>query len=596
MQELQNGSLLQNGKYRIVKVLGQGGFGITYEGIQTGLNRRVAIKEFFMKEYCNRDTSTSHISVGTEGSVDMVNDFRQKFLKEAQLIASLEDAPHVVRIHDIFEENNTAYYVMEFLGNGSLNSLLKERGALPEAEAIAYIRQVGEALEFLHNHNTLHLDIKPSNVLLNKKGEVVLIDFGVSKHYDQSGSQTSSTPVGLSKGFAPSEQYQSGGVQQFTPATDIYSLGATLYCLLTGQTPPEASVVFEDGLPPRPHYVSESTWQAITKAMEPRRKDRTQSVAQFIADLGSSTGTAVRQEKQEKPLEVQSVETKVSPQVNHPQQQPVHQKQVQNSDEGTRLSVPNSGAAGFRNLTLAAMFAQLAIETALYINYFVFINNYRNWYDSSSSLDYAVSEFPTILIIHITNLLVIYGLMTGYGYLRRDGKANLLDVFVATPIAFIVWYLTRYHLGDFVLSMLYGTGVIVHTFALLFIFLLMAATIFVLGRHMLKMQPKNDWTQWLSTGVVILVLASFLWGLVKTIIFDGLTVGLFIYLFIVVILAIVMTFVVAKLRRKFSMPKLEATKTGNALIWIQAVGVSFIMSALIGFYMFTIYYVSNYFI
>lgn len=593
MQELQNGSLLQNGKYRIVKVLGQGGFGITYEGIQTGLNRRVAIKEFFMKEYCNRDTTTSHISVGTEGSVDMVNDFRQKFLKEAQLIARLEDAPHVVRIHDIFEENNTAYYVMEFLGNGSLNSLLKERGALPEAEAIAYIRQVGEALEFLHNHNTLHLDIKPSNVLLNKKGEVVLIDFGVSKHYDQSGSQTSSTPVGLSKGFAPSEQYQSGGVQQFTPATDIYSLGATLYCLLTGQTPPEASVVFEDGLPPRPHYVSESTWQAITKAMEPRRKDRTQTVAQFIADLGNSTETAVRQEKQEKPLEVQSVETKVSPQASHLQQQPVHQKQVQNSDEGTRLSVPNSGAAGFRNLTLAAMFAQLAIETARYINYFVIINNYRNWYDS---LDYAVNELPTILIIHITNLLVIYGLMTGYGYLRRDGKANLLDVFVATPIAFIVWYLTRYHLGDFVFSMLYGTGVIASAFALLFIFLLMAATIFVLGRHMLKMQPKNDWTQWLSTGVVILVLASFLWRLVETIIFDGLTVGLFIYLFIVVILAIVMTFVVAKLRRKFSMPKLEATKTGNALIWIQAVGVSFIMSALIGFYMFTIYYVSNYFI
>lgn len=593
MQELQNGSLLQNGKYRIVKVLGQGGFGITYEGIQTGLNRRVAIKEFFMKEYCNRDTTTSHISVGTEGSVDMVNDFRQKFLKEAQLIARLEDAPHVVRIHDIFEENNTAYYVMEFLGNGSLNSLLKERGALPEAEAIAYIRQVGEALEFLHNHNTLHLDIKPSNVLLNKKGEVVLIDFGVSKHYDQSGSQTSSTPVGLSKGFAPSEQYQSGGVQQFTPATDIYSLGATLYCLLTGQTPPEASVVFEDGLPPRPHYVSESTWQAITKAMEPRRKDRTQSVAQFIADLGNNTGTAVRQEKQEKPLEVQSVETKVSPQASHLQQQPVHQKQVQNSDEGTRLSVPNSGAAGFRNLTLAAMFAQLAIETARYINYFVIINNYRNWYDS---LDYAVNELPTILIIHITNLLVIYGLMTGYGYLRRDGKANLLDVFVATPIAFIVWYLTRYHLGDFVFSMLYGTGVIASAFALLFIFLLMAATIFVLGRHMLKMQPKNDWTQWLSTGVVILVLASFLWRIVETIIFDGLTVGLFIYLFIVVILAIVMTFVVAKLRRKFSMPKLEATKTGNALIWIQAVGVSFIMSALIGFYMFTIYYVSNYFI
>ena len=589
MQELQNGSLLQNGKYRIVKVLGQGGFGITYEGIQTGLNRRVAIKEFFMKEYCNRDTSTSHISVGTEGSVDMVNDFRQKFLKEAQLIASLEDAPHVVRIHDIFEENNTAYYVMEFLGNGSLNSLLKERGALPEAEAIAYIRQVGEALEFLHNHNTLHLDIKPSNVLLNKKGEVVLIDFGVSKHYDQSGSQTSSTPVGLSKGFAPSEQYQSGGVQQFTPATDIYSLGATLYCLLTGQTPPEASVVFEDGLPPRPHYVSESTWQAITKAMEPRRKDRTQTVAQFIADLGSSTGIAVRQEKpekQEKPLEVQSVETKVSPQANHPQQQ-----KVQNSDQETRISVPNSGNDGFRNLALAAALMPVGIEYALYLSPEWFLSE-ELWYDYFENV---IPNMLAVLIVQFISIFVIYGIMTGYGFLRRGGKANLLDVFVAIPITFIVWYLTHYHLVYFVFSMLYNTSGIVIIFALICTFLLLAATVFVLGRHILKLQPQKDWTQWLSTGVVILVLVPFLWGISKPIIYDGIYPALFIYLFIVVILTIVMTVAIAMLGRKSSMPKMEATKTGNALIWIQSVGVSIMMSAFIGFYMFGIYYVFYYF-
>ena len=591
MQELQNGSLLQNGKYRIVKVLGQGGFGITYEGIHTGLNRRVAIKEFFMKEYCNRDTSTSHISVGTEGSVDMVNDFRQKFLKEAQLIARLEDAPHVVRIHDIFEENNTAYYVMEFLGNGSLNSLLKERGALPEAEAIAYIRQVGEALEFLHNHNTLHLDIKPSNVLLNKKGEVVLIDFGVSKHYDQSGSQTSSTPVGLSKGFAPSEQYQSGGVQQFTPATDIYSLGATLYCLLTGQTPPEASVVFEDGLPPRPHYVSESTWQAITKAMEPRRKDRTQSVAQFIADLGSSTGTAVRQEKpekQEKPLEVQSVETKVSPQANHPQQQ-----KVQNSNQETLISVPNSGNDGFRNLALAAALVPVGIEFALYLNFgWFFPEDYNKW---DNYFRYVIPDIFTVLTIEFINILVIYGLLKGYGLLRRNGKANILDVFAATAIAFFMWNLTRYHIGYFVFNLVYDANVIAGTFILTCAFLLLATTVFVIGRHLLKLQPQSDWTQWIPTGVVIGVIVSFLWGISKPIIYDGIYPALFIYLFIVVILTIVMTVAIAMLGRKSSMPKMEATKTGNALIWIQSVGVSIMMSAFIGFYMFGIYYVFYYF-
>ena len=285
MQELKEGCNLQGGKYRIVRTLGQGGFGITYEGVQTGLDRRVAIKEFFMKEFCNRDEHDARVSIGSKGSADMVNEFKVKFLKEAQLIARLEDAPHVVRIHDIFEENDTAYYVMEYLGNGSLNDVLKREGPLSEERAIGYVRQIGEALVFLHAHNTLHLDIKPSNVLLNKKGEAVLIDFGVSKHYDHSGSQTSSTPVGLSKGFAPTEQYQSGGVQQFTPVTDVYSLGATLYNLLTNQTPPEASIVFEDGLPPRPHYVSERTWNAVVQAMQPRRKDRLQTVDALLQAL-----------------------------------------------------------------------------------------------------------------------------------------------------------------------------------------------------------------------------------------------------------------------------------------------------------------------
>ena len=112
MQLTQN-SLLQNGKYRIEKVLGQGGFGITYLGEQVALGRKVAIKEFFMKEYCNRNTATSHVSVGSQGSKDTVDRFRLKFIKEAKLIAALNH-PNIIRIHDIFEENGTAYYIMEY--------------------------------------------------------------------------------------------------------------------------------------------------------------------------------------------------------------------------------------------------------------------------------------------------------------------------------------------------------------------------------------------------------------------------------------------------------------------------------------------------
>ena len=287
MQELKTGSTLQDGKYRIVRKLGQGGFGITYEGEQSGLNRRVAIKEFFMKDYCNRDDDTSHVTIGSEGSRDMVAEYRRKFLKEAQLIASMEDVPHIIRIYDIFEENETAYYVMAFVDGGSLKDLVKREGRLSEQQAVGYISQVGEALAKLHERNILHLDIKPDNVLLTPQGEAMLIDFGVSKHYDEKGSQTSSTPLGLSKGYAPTEQYQQGGMSQFSPATDVYSLAATLYNLLTAQVPPEANVIFEDGFPERPSYVSERLWQAIEQAMQPRRKDRTQTVGEFLRALDS---------------------------------------------------------------------------------------------------------------------------------------------------------------------------------------------------------------------------------------------------------------------------------------------------------------------
>ena len=285
MQELRVDSELQGGKYRIVKKLGQGGFGITYEGVQTGLERRVAIKEFFMKDYCNRNADTSQVTIGSEGSREMVDDYRRKFLKEAQLIARMEDVKGVVRIHDIFEENQTAYYVMEFIPGGSLKQLVEQRGRLPEDEAVGYVRQVGQALQQLHSQSILHLDVKPDNILLNRQGEAVLIDFGVSKHYDKGGSQTSSTPVGLSKGFAPSEQYQQDGVNRFSPATDVYSLGATLFYLLTATAPPDANLVFEDGLPARPEYISLPVWQAIEQAMQPRKKDRTQTVVAFMQGL-----------------------------------------------------------------------------------------------------------------------------------------------------------------------------------------------------------------------------------------------------------------------------------------------------------------------
>ena len=297
MQQLPKNTLLQGGKYKIEKVLGQGGFGITYlatqrisiEGpigqIETEI--KLAIKEFFMKDVCNREEDSNLVSIPSVGSKQMAERFKQKFIKEAWNISKLRH-PHIIKVVDVFEENDTAYYVMEYHGNGSLNSRIKQNGAFSEEEATNYILQIADALDYIHKQQMNHLDIKPDNVLLNNKGEAVLIDFGLSKCYDADGEQTSSTPIGVSVGYAPLEQSRIGGVGTFSPATDIYSLGATFYKLVTGQTPPDASEVLDEGLPDMPSYISSKTQNAITQAMEARRKKRPQSIPEFLTLLDCS--------------------------------------------------------------------------------------------------------------------------------------------------------------------------------------------------------------------------------------------------------------------------------------------------------------------
>ena len=281
---LKPGTALERGKYRIDTVLGQGGFGITYLGEQIYLGRKVAIKEFFMDGVCVRDESTQAVTAPADNGKGMVERFRRKFIKEAQNIARLKHRG-IVPIIDIFEENGTAYYVMEHLSGGSLSSKV-HGGALPQETALRYIRQVAAALGYVHAQRMMHLDIKPANILIDGDDNAVLIDFGLSKKYDSAGHQTSTTPVGISHGYAPLEQYKQGGVEQFAPATDIYSLGATLYKLVTGSTPPEASDVMNMGRPPFPPTVSPAVQNAITKAMQPAVMNRPQSVAEFLALLG----------------------------------------------------------------------------------------------------------------------------------------------------------------------------------------------------------------------------------------------------------------------------------------------------------------------
>ena len=304
MDALRADSTLQSGKYRIIKKLGQGGFGITYLAENTLLLGKVAIKEFFFKDYCERDDSTSCVTIPKSGNREIVDRFKLKFVKEARTIFRLNH-PNIVRIHDVFEENDTAYYVMDYIEGESLGDMVKRRGAIPEAEALGYVKDVASALEYIHSKNINHLDIKPGNLMRRKEdGRVLVIDFGVAKQYDAVTSEgTTTTPVCISPGYSPVEQYSKNDVQTFSPQSDVYALAATLFKLLTGNTPLEATKIQYMGLPVaelQEKHISLPVISAIAMAMKGRR-ERTQSVAEFISNLNGDDTVVIAGSTEVKP-------------------------------------------------------------------------------------------------------------------------------------------------------------------------------------------------------------------------------------------------------------------------------------------------------
>lgn len=280
---LPSGTLLQGGKYRIQRFISSGGFGNTYEAIDVDHNKKVAIKEFFMKDSCNREETTNRVIVATKAKEEQVARMKNKFMKEACALQNMSH-PNIVHVENAFEENATAYYVMDYIEGTSLNDIIKVAGSLSETKALDYIMQIAEALRYVHSKNILHLDIKPGNIMVDKNGKAILIDFGASKQYDEVTGENTSTLLGINTtGYAPAEQSYRGFVQ-FAPSTDIYALGATLYKLLTGITPPDAQML-KDGeaeLAPLPSNISESVKKSIKEAMRPLRKDRPQSIEEWV--------------------------------------------------------------------------------------------------------------------------------------------------------------------------------------------------------------------------------------------------------------------------------------------------------------------------
>ena len=218
-------------------------------------------------------------------------EYKTKFLREAKNLSKLKH-PHIVDILEAFEANNTCYYVMEYLEGGSFDSYIKAENGLSESEALTCIRQIGEALQFMHNNRMLHLDLKPKNIMRRKDGSIVLIDFGLSKQYNSQGEPETSTAIGYgTPGYAPIEQscYRDG--EGFPITIDIYALGATLFKTLTGKTPPNASNIMNYGFPEaelQERNISNKTITAIRHAMKPEKNARTQTVETFIQEIEGS--------------------------------------------------------------------------------------------------------------------------------------------------------------------------------------------------------------------------------------------------------------------------------------------------------------------
>ena len=288
MQHLQPNTTLQGGKYRIERVLGQGGFGNTYVGVNTVFNERVAIKEFFMRGVSLREGDQVTVSVSVPENKESFLQQKEKFKKEALRIRQLKNE-HIVAVHDMFEENGTAYYVMDYVDGQNLAERLKITGKPIKEQDVRYILpQILDALKAVHNAGFWHLDLKPANIMLERGGIIKLIDFGASKQLNaQKGGATTSTAISYTNGYAPREQMEQN-YDKFGPWTDIYAIGATLYNLLTNKRPPLPTDIDDDMSEdkhlalPFPEGVSDGMKYCVLWMMKTNRLQRPQSIDEII--------------------------------------------------------------------------------------------------------------------------------------------------------------------------------------------------------------------------------------------------------------------------------------------------------------------------
>lgn len=280
------GTMLHD-RYRVERYLASGGFGNTYLAHDTLFDETVAVKEFFMRSVSQRDTQSLTVSVSNPSNRAGFDSQLRKFRTEALRLRKLKN-DHIVRVHDLFDEFGTCYYVMDYIEGQSLSALLKQRRQpFDENTVRGFLDQILVALDETHRKSIWHLDIKPGNLMMNADGKLLLIDFGASKLVDSTGDHNTSSMMAYTPGYAPIEQMEQR-LDAIGAHTDIYALGGTLYNLLTGNNPPERSLIddYGDAAFQYPPSVTPAMRNLIRYMMQPLRRLRPQNIAQlrlFIA-------------------------------------------------------------------------------------------------------------------------------------------------------------------------------------------------------------------------------------------------------------------------------------------------------------------------
>ena len=310
--------MLRGGTYRVERPLSSGGFGNTYVVTNVNFDETYAMKEFYMKDINLRDGNTVTVSVPDNKST--FDSQRNKFMKEAQRLRKLKNE-HIVGVHDLFEENGTTYYIMDFIDGESLGERLKRTGQpLQEAEVRNILSQVVDALEAVHQQGIRHLDLKPANIMIDRQGKALLIDFGASKQMRAGEGLTTTSGLCYTPGYAPIEQIEQS-LDKFGPWTDIYSLGATTYRLLTLKQLPSPMELVEEGSAALqfPPTVSPAMQQLVQKMMQPNRKNRPQSMDEVRQLLAGKPVTPSETTIATPPPVVKSEETMVVDKPKAPQ-------------------------------------------------------------------------------------------------------------------------------------------------------------------------------------------------------------------------------------------------------------------------------------